>query len=88
MIVAGAGNFPRNGGCKHGSYVKVHRDTYRGMGGTLLGKYIVRDRWMVDQAQIGIFVWNGESPGTKQGYDYAMQRGKDAHLICFADMQR
>ncbi|MAU12421.1 MAG: hypothetical protein CL607_21535 [Anaerolineaceae bacterium] len=83
VILAGAGNFPRNGGCKHGSYVKVHRELYRGVGGTLLGKYTVRDRWMVDQAQIGIFVWNGESPGTKQGYDYMIARGKDAHLITF-----
>ena len=31
VIVAGPGNFPRNGGCKHGSYVKVHRDDYRGV---------------------------------------------------------
>lgn len=83
VIVAGVGNFPRNGGCKHGSYVKVHRDTYRASGGYLLNRYTVRDRWMVDQAQIGLFVWNGDSPGTKAGYDYATQRGKDAHLINF-----
>lgn len=83
VIVAGAGNFPRNGGCKHGTYVKVHRDTYRASGGHLLNRYTVRDRWMVDQAQIGLFVWNGDSPGTKAGYDYAIQRSKDAHLINF-----
>jgi ribonuclease HI len=83
VIVAGAGNFPRNGGCKHGSYVKVHRDTYRASGGYLLNRYTVRDRWLVDQAQIGLFVWNGDSPGTKAGFDYATQRGKDSHLINF-----
>jgi hypothetical protein len=83
VIVAGAGDFPRNDGCKHGSYVKVHRDTYRGMSGTLLGKYTVRDRWMVDQARIAMFIWNGESLGTKQGYDYAVQCSKEAHLKTF-----
>lgn len=88
VIVAGAGNFPRNGGCKHGSYVKVHRDTYRGMGGTLLGKYTVRDRWMVDQANIAMFIWNGESPGTKQGYHYAVQRNKEAYLRHFKFQQK
>ena len=83
VIVAGAGNFPRNGGCKHGSYVKVHRDTYRAAGGHLLNRYTVRDRWLVDTAQIGLFVWNGDSPGTHAGYDYMVSRGKDAHLINF-----
>ena len=83
VIVAGPGNFPRNGGCKHGSYVKVHRDTYRGANGHLLNRYTVRDRWMADTSQIGVFVWNGDSPGTKLGYDYMTSRGKEAYLINF-----
>jgi len=83
VIVAGASNFPRNGGCNHAQYVKVHRDTYRGANGHLLNRYTVRDRWMVDQAQIALFIWNGQSPGTKAGYDYAVSRGKDAHLVNF-----
>lgn len=57
VIVAGVGNFPRNGGCKHGGYVKVHRDTYRGANGCLLNRYTVRDRWMVDNASLGVFIW-------------------------------
>jgi hypothetical protein len=83
VIVAGAGNFPRNGGCKHGSYIKVHRDTYRAAGGHLLNRYTVRDRWLVDNAHLGVFIWNGDSPGTRAGYDYMVSRGKDAHLINF-----
>lgn len=83
VIVAGVGNFPRNGGCRHGQYVKVHRDTYRGSKGYLLNRYTVRDRWLVDNAQIGIFVWNGDSLGTKAGHEYMVSRGKDAHLINF-----
>jgi ribonuclease HI len=83
VIVAGVGNFPRNGGCKHGIYIKVNRDTYRAAGGHLLNRYTVRDRWLVDNAQIGIFVWNGDSSGTRAGYDYMVSRGKDAHLINF-----
>ena len=83
VIVAGVGNFPRNGGCKHGHYVKVHRDTYRGSNGYLLNRYTVRDRWLVDNAQVGVFIWNGDSPGTKAGHEYMVSRGKDAHLINF-----
>lgn len=83
VIVAGAGNFPCNGGCKHGQYMKVHRDTYRSANGQVLNRYTVRDRWMADTASIGLFIWNGESPGTKAGYDYMLSRGKTAHLIQF-----
>jgi hypothetical protein len=70
VIVAGAGHFPRNGGCQHGSYVKVHRDTYRAANGHLLNRYTVRDRWMADTANLGVFIWNGDSPGTRAGYEY------------------
>lgn len=83
VIVAGVSNFPRNGGCKHGSYVKVPLDTYRASNGSHLNRYTVRDRWMADNAQIGVFVWNGESPGTKAGYDYMCSRKKEAHLKMF-----
>lgn len=83
VIVAGVANFPRNGGCKHGDYVKVERDLYRSASGNLLSGYTVRDRWMVDNCQRAIFIWNGESIGTKTGYDYAVVRRKQAHLVTF-----
>ena len=84
VLVVGITNFPRNNGCSHGSYVKVERDIYRGMGGNLLEAYTVRDRYMADMSQLGVFVWDGRSPGTKVGYDYMASRGKQAHLINFA----
>ncbi len=83
VIVAGIANFPRNYGCKHGRYIKVTRDLYPGTGGEQLDGYTVRDRWMVDNAQRCLFIWNGDSPGTKRGHDYAVLRGKQAHLINF-----
>ncbi len=83
-IVAGASNFPRNGGCRHGQYVKVARELYRSAGGDLLDGYAVRDRWLVDMSQHSLFIWNGYSPGTLDGYEYAVQRGKDAHLKDFS----
>ena len=83
VIVAGIANFPRNYGCRHGEYVKVERELYRGASGNLLSGYTVRDRWMIDNTQRCLFIWNGDSPGTKAGYEYAVQRGKDAHLITF-----
>jgi hypothetical protein len=73
----------RDFGCRHGRYVMVTRDLYRSAGGDLLGGYTARDRWMVDNCQRALFVWNGDSPGTKAGYDYAVQRGRPAHLINF-----
>jgi len=83
VVVAGAANFPRNGGCKHGDYVKWERDLYRSASGNLFNGYTVRDRWMVDNCQRAIFIWNGESTGTKAGYDYVLTRGKEAHLKTF-----
>jgi len=84
VLVVGVTNNPRNGGCSHGSYVKVERDTYRAAGGHLFDRYHVRDRWMVDNSQRGVFVWNGDSKGTKLGYEYMVSRQKEAHLITFA----
>lgn len=81
VIVFGVANFPRNGGC--GQYVKVETDLYLSMKGMRLNRYTVRDRYIVDQSQIALFIWNGDSPGTKSGYDYAVSRGKTAHLIQF-----
>lgn len=83
VVVVGVTNGPRNGGCSHGSYVKVERSTYRAASGRLFDRYHERDRWMVDNAQRAIFIWNGDSRGTKAGYDYAVQRGREAHLVTF-----
>lgn len=58
VIVAGVANIPRNGGGKIGSYVKVDRELYRSAGGSLLNAYTVRDRWMVDQCQCAVFIWD------------------------------
>ena len=84
VIVAGIANFPRNYGCKHGSYIKVTRDLYRIAGVDLLTGYTARDRWMVDNCQWALFIWNGDSPGTEAGYRYAVQRRKTAHLVNFS----
>jgi ribonuclease HI len=84
VVVVGIANFPRNGGCRHGQYIKVERDLYRASGGNLLDKYTVRDRYMVDMCRLGMFIWNGDSRGTKAGYDYAISRGKQAHLVNFS----
>ena len=83
VIVAGVANFPRNGGCYHGEYMHVPIDTYTGKKGRWLNGYTSRDRWMVDTCQRAVFIWNGDSPGTKAGYDYAIARGKQADLRTF-----
>ena len=83
VLVVGISNFPRSGGCSHGNYIKVERDIYRAAGGYLLDGYHTRDRWMVDNAALGMFIWNGDSQGTKTGYDYMLSRHKEAHLVTF-----
>ena len=83
VVVVGVANFPRNGGCRHGRYIKVDRDLYRAGGGRLLDQYAVRDRYMADMCGLGLFIWNGDSRGTKLGYDYMVSRQKEAHLIPF-----
>jgi ribonuclease HI len=84
VLVVGVTNSPRNGGCSHGSYVKIERDIYRAAGGHLFDRYHARDRWMVDNSTRGMFIWNGDSKGTKASYDYMMSRQKEAHLMTFA----
>jgi hypothetical protein len=84
VLVVGVTHRPRNGGCSHDGYVKVEQDTYRAAGGHLFDRYHVRDRWMVDNAQRGVFIWNGDSSGTKAGYEYMVSRQKEAHLVTFA----
>ena len=83
VLVVGVTNRPRNGGCQHGNYVKVDRDIYRAAGGYLFDRYHTRDRWMVDNSVRGMFIWNGDSKGTKAGYDYMVSRQKEAHLVTF-----
>lgn len=84
VVVVGVTNNPRNSGCSHGNYVKIERDTYRAAGGHLFDRYHARDRWMADNSQRGIFIWNDDSKGTKAGYDYMVSRHKEAHLVTFA----
>jgi hypothetical protein len=75
----GVTNGPRNGGQRR-SYVKVDRDMHRAAGGRLLDRYAVRDRYMADMVQRGIFLWNGQS-ADQAGYTYMTGRGKEAHLV-------
>ena len=88
VIVCGIANYPRNGGCNHGEYIKVARDIYRAGKGRLFQAYHARDRYMADMANLGIFIWNGYSKGTKTGADYMISRGKEAYLKEFEDKRR
>lgn len=46
--------------------------------------YTLRDRAMAEFSQKGIFLWNGQSPGTKLLYDYMTKNlEKETHLINF-----
>lgn len=88
VIVCGIANFPRNRGCKHGEYIKVERDIYRTGKGRLFEAYHARDRYMADMSDIGVYIWNGWSKGTKEGADYMESRNKEVHLKEFEDKRR
>ncbi len=88
VIVCGIANYPRNGGCKHGEYIKVARDIYRAGKGRLFAAYHARDRYMADMSNIGVYIWNGWSKGTKAGADYMQSRNKEVHLKEFEDKRR
>jgi predicted Rossmann-fold nucleotide-binding protein len=81
VIIVGLTEHPRNGGC--GQYVRFERGVYRTAGGGMFDRYHERDRYLVDQCDRAVFVWNGDSRGTQSGYDYALRRGKQAHLATF-----
>jgi hypothetical protein len=83
VIVVGLTEHPRNSGCPHGQYICFERGMYRTAGGGMFDRYHERDRYMVDQCNRAVFVWNGDSRGTKLGHDYALRRGKQAHLVTF-----
>jgi len=46
-------------------------------------EYHARDMEMLRLADIGIFIWDGKSKGTKAGFDFMVQLGKEAHLANF-----
>jgi len=80
-IVFGIANFPRNGGISPDKYVKVTSDLYQVTNGSRYVAYHARDRYMADMAQTGLFIWDGDSQGTKAGYDYMNDRAdKEVHL--------
>lgn len=71
-VVVGIADQPRNGGVSGGRYVQI---------GT---SYAERDQLMVKASDRTLFIWDGQSPGTQSGYQYARQLGKQADLINFA----
>lgn len=64
---------PRNICCN--SHLKNYRRVY--------GRYLDRDRAMVDASDRILAIWNGDSRGTKYTYDYAVKYGKQADLRTF-----
>lgn len=74
ITVMGIAKNPRNGGVKEGQYVKTGRS------------YTDRDQAMVDAIDHGrcMYIWDGKSPGTKKGADYARSLDKNLTLFDFS----
>ena len=76
IVVVGIAGIPRNGGVIGGQYIQMG------------ASYTERDRIMVDSIHQGrmMFIWNGKSPGTKRGFEYARKSKPDidSHLMDFS----
>jgi len=72
VVVVGIARKPRNGGLRQGRYVQIGKS------------YRERDRLMAKASDRGLFIWDGQSAGTKQGYQFIQTLGKTAHLMDFA----
>jgi hypothetical protein len=58
--------------------IKPDMNTLRSMPHSYV--YTYRDRWMVDEADHVICIWNGHSKGTRNVYEYALMNRKPAEM--------
>ena len=72
VIVVGIARKPRNGGVRGARYIQIG------------ASYTERDRMMAKASDRMLGIWDGQSAGTKQGYQFAQSLGKTAHLMNFA----
>lgn len=81
LTVCGISDLPRNGreylGNDLFTYKKIESDVFTSAADLFLN----RDRFMADNALIGIFLWNGLSRGTKYTHDYMRELNKKVVLI-------
>lgn len=66
-----------------GAYNRLRRRTRSCKAVTVPGSYTQRDRYMAEQCDLCLAIWNGESRGTKKTHDYAVELGKTAWLKIF-----
>jgi hypothetical protein len=83
VLVCGTAPQPRKGSQRLGSYWRVDVKQRNDGEFSAFGAYAARDRWIVEMCDQMLALWNGQSRGTKAGYDYARQVKKHAHLITF-----
>jgi len=83
VVVVGVGRFPRCGARWLRCYLSIGMDSCRGSKGRLLDPSTVLNRWLADNSQIGLFLWDCVDRSTKTAYDYMIHCGRDAHLIRF-----
>jgi ribonuclease HI len=72
VIVVGIADEPRNGGVENARYIRIG------------ASYTERDQMMAKSSQRGLYIWDGKSAGTRNGYEYLKSLGKTAHLMNFA----
>lgn len=75
VTVVGIACQPRNGGSQRPGSRYIQHQAHN---------YTQRDCYLADQADRGLFIWNGSSPGTKAVHDYMGTLDKPVHLLTFA----
>lgn len=88
VLVCGTAPQPRKGSQREGSYWQVDMKRRDDDDATLFDGYAARDRWMIDLCDRMLAIWNGQSRGTKAGFDYARQIRKTANLVTFEPPQK
>ncbi|MCC6976519.1 MAG: hypothetical protein IT322_21120 [Anaerolineae bacterium] len=81
VLVCGTTREPRKGSIRPDSYWQVVVEVPLDEEYPQFRLYSTRDRWMVDMCDRMLAIWNGQSRGTKAGYDYARQIHKTVNLI-------
>lgn len=88
VLVCGTAPQPRKSSQRAESYWRVDVKQRADEAYSAFEAYAARDRWMVNMCDRMLAIWNGQSRGTKAGYDYARKIHKTANLVTFQAPQR
>lgn len=81
VVIEPAANYPHITVVGANAYLRRRCKT--GKNTTIPGSFVDRDKFMVEQADAVMCIWNGKSKGTRRNYDHACLEKKRAWLKKF-----